>query len=327
MKRHWLLGVLAALVLSLVTAEVEAKRMGGGRAIGRQQPQVMERQSVAPAPAPGAAGPNAAAAQAAPAQAARPAPAAVPAGTQAAPVRSRWLAPLAGIAAGLGLAALASHLGLSEAFGSVLLILLGVIALMVVVRMLRARGAGSARPVSRTNPYQPAFSYHGVGQEAAVPDFTPPAGNAGRPAVDVIRPSSGLDEDNSPSTAWRVPDDFDRDAFLRNAKSQYVRLQAAYDAARMDELREFTTTEMFSALSDEIGARRGAANRTDVVTLNAELLGISSNPSEHVASVRFHGMLRESDQAAAVPFDEVWNLLKPADGSSGWVLAGIQPLS
>jgi len=83
---------------------------------------------------------------------------------------------------------------------------------------------------------------------------------------------------------------------------------------------------MFAELKAQIAERRGAANRTDVVRLDAELLGIESGVREHVASVRFRGLLRESDGAPAEDFDEVWNLTKPVDGSGGWLLAGIQQL-
>jgi len=64
-----------------------------------------------------------------------------------------------------------------------------------------------------------------------------------------------------------------------------------------------------------------------VVSVDAQLLGIESTDAEHVASVRFRGLIRESDGAPAQDFDEVWNLTKPVAGSSGWVLGGIQQLN
>ncbi|HET7775773.1 MAG TPA: Tim44 domain-containing protein, partial [Azospira sp.] len=67
--------------------------------------------------------------------------------------------------------------------------------------------------------------------------------------------------------------------------------------------------------------------QTDVVQLNANLLEVVSEASRHVASVRFHGLLREEKDAAPAPFDEVWHLTKPMDGSRGWMVSGIQQLS
>ena len=63
-----------------------------------------------------------------------------------------------------------------------------------------------------------------------------------------------------------------------------------------------------------------------MTALDAELLEISTEGAEHWASVRFSGQVREAPGAAPEGFSEVWNLVKPADGSSGWLLAGIQQM-
>ena len=322
MNRYWMVAIAAAVMLSIPVVDAEARRMGGGGSVGRQSPQVTQRAAPPQTPpanqaAPAPAGPQGMAAQpAARPNAAAAAPAAGAAAAQGA--KRSWLGPIAGIAAGLGLAALASHLGFGEGLASFMLLMLVVIAGFALFRILRARKA-----VSRANPFQPAYSYGGVGQEASVNGYTPPPPGSARP-VDVVRPSAAA---NPGQGAWQVPADFDREGFLQGAKGQYVRLQAAYDAADFDVLQEFSTPDMFRQLRQDIDARQGVANRTDVVTLDAELLGIAREGSEHVASVRFHGMVREVDGQAAQPFDEVWNLTKPVDGSSGWLLAGIQALN
>jgi predicted lipid-binding transport protein (Tim44 family) len=113
---------------------------------------------------------------------------------------------------------------------------------------------------------------------------------------------------------------------VRTGKVQFVRLQAAFDAGDLNDLREFTTPEMYAELKLEVDERKGASNRTDVVTLDAHLLGIETTSVEHIASLRFTGMIREEANGEARPFDEVWNLVKPASGQGGWVLAGIQQL-
>jgi predicted lipid-binding transport protein (Tim44 family) len=124
-----------------------------------------------------------------------------------------------------------------------------------------------------------------------------------------------------------VPADFDADRFIHGAKVYFVRLQGAFDNNRADDLREFTSPEMFAELSLDLMQRGQEQQTTDVVTLDARLLGVERTgeaDATELASVRFDGMLRESSDAAAAPFAEVWNFTRPADRSAGWVLAGIQ---
>ena len=123
---------------------------------------------------------------------------------------------------------------------------------------------------------------------------------------------------------WGVPAGFETEAFLNHAKDYFRKLQEAWDRGDLAQLEEFTTNDMFVALTHELHAR-GKGTRTEVLTLDASLLGIESTPKEHVASVRFSGSLNVDGEIEQV--DEVWNLSKPADGSAGWLLAGIQQLS
>jgi predicted lipid-binding transport protein (Tim44 family) len=83
---------------------------------------------------------------------------------------------------------------------------------------------------------------------------------------------------------------------------------------------------MFSNLTQDLNARAEVSNQTDVVTLNAELLGVETGQDNYLASIQFTGMIREQADAQAEPFTEIWNLSKPIHGSGGWVLAGIQQL-
>ena len=313
MKRISAVLGVALVVAALITDAAWAARLGGGRSVGRQSSHVTQREA---APAPSA--PQAAPGVPAQAQPQRAAPAQGPlAQPQAQPQRSRWLAPLAGLAAGLGLAALASHFGVGEQLASFMLVALLVFAALALVRFVMARRA-PARPA-----YQASYGHTGVGAEATV-GYPPPGSYP--PAEASSRPAAAPPPAAPASSAWRVPADFDADGFVRNAKLQFARLQASFDTADLSALEEFTTPEMFAELKAQIAERRGAANRTDVVRLDAELLGIESGVREHVASVRFRGLLRESDGAPAEDFDEVWNLTKPVDGSGGWLLAGIQQL-
>ena len=301
---------------ALFTVDAEAKRLGGGKSFGRQS-NVTQRDAM---PSQGQ--------NAAPGQSVQPAqnqavPRQAPAAAQPAqPARNRWLGPVAGLAAGLGLAALASHLGIGEELASFMLILLMVLAAVVVVRMIMARRAQSQpRPAFQTAGY----GAEGIGSEATVRYSPMPAADrAGSAAVQP--PVVGGAAAGGAQTSLRIPEGFDVEGFVRNAKVQFIRLQAAFDGADLNDLREFTTPEMFAELKMQISERQGAANRTDVVRLDAELLGIDSGELDHVASVRFWGLIRENEEAPAEAFDEVWNLEKPVSGQGGWVLAGIQQL-
>jgi predicted lipid-binding transport protein (Tim44 family) len=125
------------------------------------------------------------------------------------------------------------------------------------------------------------------------------------------------------TTPANVPAGFDSAGFLRAAKLNFIKLQVANDSGRLDEIREFTTREMFDELRADI---QGAGQQTDVVALNADLLELATERDKHWASVRFSGTVRETPDTEPVGFEEVWNLVKPADGSSGWLLAGIQQM-
>jgi len=120
-----------------------------------------------------------------------------------------------------------------------------------------------------------------------------------------------------------LPSGFDAEAFVRQAKVNFLRLQAANDAGNLDDIREFTSPEMYAEIKLDIDERHGATQRTEVVTLNADVLEASEEGHRQIVSVRFHGMLRE-DSEQATPFDETWHLSRPADASRGWVVAGIQ---
>ena len=228
--------------------------------------------------------------------AAAPAPAASPS-APVAPARSPWMGMLGGLALGAGIGALLGHFGLGGmgGFGGILMALLAGAAVVFLVRMLMNR--------NRPEPLQ----YAGAG-----PAF-------GGPAAPEPIPSG-----SPATTTGNIPAGFDDQGFLRQAKLNFVRLQAANDAGNMDDIRAFTTPEMYAEIQLEYQERGKAAQQTDVVQLDAELLDLSNEGTRQIASVRFHGSIRESVNAAPEAFDEVWHLVKPIDGSQGWVIAGIQ---
>ncbi len=131
----------------------------------------------------------------------------------------------------------------------------------------------------------------------------------------------------TPAQKWGMPPEFDDQVFLQQAKASFIRMQAAWDKADTNDLREFTTPQVFAELKAQVEQRPQSNDVTDVVAIEAELLGIEPIGEDHLASVKFNGMIKSSATAEAEPFAEVWNLAKPRDGSGGWMLAGIQQLS
>ncbi|HWI11749.1 MAG TPA: Tim44-like domain-containing protein, partial [Burkholderiaceae bacterium] len=208
-----------------------------------------------------------------------------------------------------GLAALMSHLGLGAEFGNIIMLaLLGFVA-FIAIRLLMNRFGRSAAPAAMATP--------GGLQFAGAP---PPTGNASSalapPAAPLAQAAAGA--------ASSLPAGFDAAAFERIAKMIFIRMQTANDSADLNDLRAFTTPEMFAAVKLELQERAGAAQATDVVRIDAEVLDVTSEPQRQLVSVRFHGLIREEHDGAAAPFDEVWHLVKPADGSREWAIAGIQ---
>jgi predicted lipid-binding transport protein (Tim44 family) len=308
---------VAFLLSALTVSDAEARRLGGGKSFGRQFGSPTQQQRSAP-PARSADQPAQQPNQAAPAQ--RPGQSAAAQGSPSGRAAgSRWLAPLTGIAAGLGIAALLSYLGLTGALAELLgsLLVIGLLAAAGVFVWRLLRGGLSAAPL------QPAAPAYG----AAAPRLQPRPGSVG--AMSFTPPAAELGSVASPPAPYGVPVDFDTQAFLRNAKRYFVRLQAAWDGKDLGDIREFTTPEVFAELRIQMDEEPGT-NKTDVVALDAELLGIDTTERDYLASVRFSGTMREQDDRGgapeqdAHPFEEVWNLSKPLQGRGGWVLAGIQ---
>jgi len=310
MKSFAYLSAVLALGFTLVVGDAEAaRRLGGGRSSGMQREAVT--QPAAPAGAMSTPG------QATAPMAARSQPAA--GAPQAQPKRS-WMGPLAGLAAGIGLAALASHFGFGEELASMMMIALAVVAVLALVGFIMRRRAAAQQPAMAGMHYAGAGAGFGRARDAA-PDFTPAAGGGYAPAA------AGAAAATAAPTAGRagnIPADFDVAGFVRNAKVNFIRLQAANDAGNLDDIREFTTPEMFGEIKLSFSERGATGQETDVVSLEAEVIDVAEEAARYVVSVRFHGLIREDKGAAAEPFDEVWNMVKPRDGSRGWVLAGIQ---
>lgn len=304
--KHWLIALsLAVCSIPLLPLEAEAKRLGGGGSAGMKRDLPARTAPDAPPAKPAQSG------TAAPTNAA--APAAGTAAAAAAPKRS-WMGPIAGLAAGLGLAALASHLGFGEELANFMMLALLAIVAIIVVRLLMRRFAGGQRAPA-------GMQLAGAG--APLPNDS----NAWRAATPVSSGAAMPAQPVASAPASALPADFDADGFARIAKMIFIRLQAANDTGDLNDLRAFTTPEMFAAIRLELQDRQGAAQQTDVVQIDAEVLDVAEESDRQVVSVRFHGLIRELRDSGAHPFDEVWHLVKPRDGSREWAIAGIQQLA
>lgn len=318
MKRFLVMLMVALFSTVLIAPEADAKRLGGGRSVGKQS-DLMKRDAARP-----------------PAQQAAPASGAAAGGAAAAGGRS-WMGPLAGIAAGLGLAALASYLGFGEELATFMLMALLAVAVLVAVRMFMARRNAAA------GGNRPAFAGAGAGQvfrqggangaaRSGMPWSAPGGSAAGGTSVGAGSRAPGGSAVPGvvmlqPAVNPDIPTGFDTERFLHNAKVYFVRLQAASDRKQLDDLREFTSPEMFAELKMEIMQRGDAEQTTDVVQLDARLLGVEVEGGLELASVRFDGLVRETTDGAPESLQEVWNFTRPADHSAGWVLGGIQQVA
>ena len=319
----WSAVLVIALALTGLHAHA-AKRLGGGKSMGQQSNQVTQREVAKPVPA---ATPNAAP---------NVAPTA-PAAPAAAPSRFGGMGGMiGGLAAGLGLAWLAHSMGFGAEFGQFLMFgLIALVVMMVIGMVMRRRQPEVANP----SPYafegagapmeprsMPQYNPHNVGNDASArpvdtdPRYAPGASVSGA----VI--GSGL----AAHQTWGIPAGFDTVGFVNAAKQNFYTLQQAWDRSDVSTLRSMMTDSMVEEIKAQLAEREstssGQPNHTEVVMLEAQLLGIEEADSSFMASVEFSGLIREEPSAGPTPFREVWNMTKPKDGSLGWLVAGVQAL-
>jgi len=272
--------------LAMVGVEAEAaKRLGGGKSMGMQRNTTQQ------------AAPKAPAQQQQQAQQAGT-PAQQPAAAAAQPAGNKWLGPLAGLAMGAGLMALFMNNGIAGALSGLLLAAAIAAVAVLVFRALRSRTA------------QAPMQYAGH-QGTVAPE--PMAMGGGTAAPHAVA-----------ATAGRWPADFNAAEFVRHARLNFVRLQEANDKRDGTALADFLTTDLLTEIQAQWQSEGAATGKTDVVTLESEVLEVVSEGLLYVASVRFSGLIREDASSEAQPFAEIWHLEKPMRGSGGWLVAGIQ---
>ena len=319
MKIWSLMLAFSLAFLSMTDAEA-ARRLGGGQSVGKQSSNVTNK-------APPAASPQ----QGTPAQQAKPAQPTPPT-----PAPSRpWMGILGGVAAGLGLAWLASSLGMGAGFANFMMFALVAVVLFAVVAVFMRRRAQSQQPAyagmapsdAAAEPRQ--YNPDKIGNDASARPWErssmafEPAKVAGAGGGTGLRIGSALE---SASGSWDVPAGFDTAGFITAAKANFITLQGAWDKGDLGSLRSMMTDEMLSEIRKQLAERGPQPNHTEVVMLEAKLLGIEDLGDDYMASVEFSGMIREEPSAGPSPFREVWNMTKPKDGSIGWLVAGLQAL-
>ncbi len=238
---------------------------------------------------------------------AAPKPTQAPTAAAAATGGNKWAGPLAGLAAGGLLAALFMG-GAFEGVNMTDVLMLAALmaAIFFVIRMMR-----KSRQEQVTRPLQ----YSGMDANTSNSPI-PPASMGLGTATEATK------------KAANIPADFKVEPFLRNAKTSFIRLQAANDARDLNDIREYTTPEMYAEISMQISERGDEPQKTEVLSINAELLEVVTTDDQAIASVRFNGQLRESPDSLPESIDEIWHVQKSLkDAEAVWLLAGIQQVS
>lgn len=291
--------LFAFVALCALPDAAEAKRLGGGQSMGKQY-------SVPSQPS----------APAAPGYQQKPGYSAPAAGAPSSSGASRWLGPLAGLAAGGLLGALLFGDAFEGfQFMDFLLIAALIFGAVMLMRLLRGRAPQAAQPQPAVGPV-PMPNHERTA--------SPSAGGTANwwqnlSGTGVAAPAPGQFE----APAW-----FDRNGFVEGSKGHFIRLQAAWDKGDMKDIAEYTTPELFAAIQAERLREGGARNFTEVVKLDAELVGVQRDGDKAVASIRFSGLIREEQGGLATEFAEVWHVVHGWDSLQGdWFVAGIQQQS
>ncbi len=207
--------------------------------------------------------------------------------------------------------------------GAVLVVVAVVVARMLAARsaVVRPRGAQAfmATGQSQLDPATPrGYSPKNVGNDASA-----------RPWESTFD-APPVDQASGGTAPQGVPDGFDVEGFLRSSKANFVSLQDAWDRADIPSLRAMMTDDMLEQIQGQLVERErqsgGQASKTEVVMIEARLLGIEDLGEGHMASVEFSGMVREDGSAGPSPFREIWSIARAKAGGGGWLVAGVQAL-
>jgi predicted lipid-binding transport protein (Tim44 family) len=320
--------VISLLALAMLTCNVAyAKKMGGGKSMGKQSSTVTNNQnSLPPKPDATPVGQNASSAAK---------PNAAPANTPAPAQPSRFGGMggiLGGVAAGIGLRYLFSHMGMGGMGDGLASMLSGILMIAVVgfLVMFLIRRFGSKSNMAYAPATPGIFNNANVepnlnrGWNSTSPSINQEphfkSSNLATPVLESVGHGSNQ-SDISPSNMS------DKESFLQNAKALFIQLQEASDQQNLEKLKEYTTPELFELLRQDMLSRVSAYSFTQVLTLAADLIAVEEDGKEYLASTRFSGSLREEKVGPISEFQEVWNWVKPIQGNTGWLLCGIQQIN
>lgn len=312
--------IAGVFAVGFMTDADAAKRLGGGKSTGMQRDSVQRDAGTAPkaAPAPTQAAPATAGAAAAPA---------APAASGA----SRWLGPLAGLAAGGLLASMFMGGGFSGLKLMDILLFVGIaIAGFMVFRAIMRKKAMEAGGAQATSTQYAGSPGQYQASPAAAVERTAATGRMVTPEIGsrLASGNASIAEVEAATANPRIPADFDTVPFEREARTAFIRLQAANDRKDLDDIRDFSTPEMYAELAVQLQERGDMAQRTEVVSLAVNVLEVANENNRAIASVRYNGTIREAADALPEAFDEVWHVVKNlSDPKSTWQLAGIQQLA
>ncbi|CAK0741742.1 Tim44 domain-containing protein [Gammaproteobacteria bacterium] len=293
MKKLFYIPMVVFLGLGLFLVEAEAARFGGGKNVGRQSPPTYSRQTTPPAtPAPSQNPSQAGNARS------TPQPVAPTGGG------SRWLGILGGVAAGGLLASLFLGHGFAGLQIVDILVLAGLgVGVFFLVRFFRKNASSQTE--------DPRFATVGA---VNADRFQSPEANR---ALTSRGAPQGRPLDAAHLT-W-----FNEESFMRNARTYFLRLQEAWDAGQMEDIEEYVTPELYQELIRQ-RAELGP-NYTEVVNLNVDFLGLSSEGDIVLAGVRYSGLIRENQGESAHPFSETWHVQRSLrEPNANWYVAGIQ---
>jgi len=302
------LSVVLAFVIGFSCLSAEAsKRLGSGKSVGQQSNNVSQTQGASK-----------------PTQNATPAsPVTAP---QVAPQKRLWGAMLGGLAAGLGLAWLASSMGFGEELGQFMMFGLIALGIMMVLGYLMRRRANASNSDANTSP----LAFQGAGatppQQQQTAQFNAHTDASSVASASMIGSAIGGFQPN-----WSIPVGFDADGFVNKSKENFVIMQDAWDRSDTKSLRNLMTDNMLEEIKAQIAERDAACSvgqmtKTEVITLEAKLLGIEESVDGHLASVEFAGTIREHAGAQPEIFKEVWNMSLNKKSNTGWLVAGIQAI-
>lgn len=270
------LSIFMALCIGLtLSLDVHAKRFGGGKSFG-SAPSHQTRQAPQQT-------------QATPTQAGK-----TPAAASGA---SRWLGPLAGLAAGGLLASMFMGDGF-EGIQFMDILIFGGIAFLL-FRFLAARRrqqqpamAGHA-PMQREMPAQPSIFGGSATSATAAPVINAPA--------------------------W-----FNEQNFVAAAREHFLSLQQHWDANEMDKIAEFVTPQLHEFLKRERAEIGDAYQSTYVDDLQIQLDGVDDQADKTIATLTFVGISKNSRFDQGEPFSESWRMERAQGENQPWLVAGIR---